>query len=71
MSKPILDEQRAREIEALAKQMDVPNYELSPPWSEHEYALVSIIWRIFKANPGTNGKKIALSEIREFIKVRR
>ena len=66
MSKPIIDEQRAREIEELAKQMNEPSYELTPPWSEDEYILISTIWKVFQTNKGTNGKKIALDEIRKF-----
>ena len=68
MSKPIIDEQKAMEIEAIAKQMNIPTYELTPPWSEDEYVLISTIWRVFKANPGTNGKMIALDTIRKFYK---
>ena len=67
MSKPIIDEARAREIESLAKQMNQPNYELTPPWSEDEYILISTIWKVFKSNSGTNGKKIALDEIRKSV----
>lgn len=68
MSKPIIDEQKAREVEYLAKQMDQPVYKLSPPWTEEEYILISTIWKIFKTNQGTNGKKIALDNIRKFYK---
>lgn len=70
MSKPIIDEQRAREIVELAKQMNEPSYELSPPWSEDEYTLISTLWKVFKANPGTNGKKIGLDMIRQFFAAR-
>jgi hypothetical protein len=41
--------------------------ELTPDWSEEEYELVSAIWWIFRMNPGTNGKKAVISEIRKFI----
>ncbi len=68
MSKPILDEQRARQIPSLKEQMDKPKFELLPAWSEDEYILASNLWKIFKSNQGTSGKKMAITEIREFIK---
>lgn len=67
MSKPD-DEFKARQIPRLREQMDKPQFELKPAWSEDEYILASTIWKIFKSNPGTSGKKEAISEIREFIK---
>ena len=60
--------QEQDKLKNLLNKWDIPNYDLSPPWSEDEYSLISIIWRIFKHNPGTNGKKIALDEIRKFYK---
>lgn len=67
MSKPD-DELKARQIPSIREQMDNPKFELHPAWSEDEYILISDIWKIFKYEPGTNGKKKALEEIRKFIK---
>lgn len=67
MSKPD-SEDLARQIPSLKEQMDKPNFELLPAWSESEYILASDLWKIFKTEAGTSGKKKAIAEIREFIK---
>lgn len=67
MSKPD-SEYLARQIPSLKEQMDKPNFELLPAWSESEYILASDLWKIFKTDAGTSGKKKAIAEIREFIK---
>lgn len=58
----------ARQIPSLKEQMDKPNFKLLPAWSEDEYILASDLWKIFKTDVGTSGKKKAIAEIREFIK---
>jgi hypothetical protein len=40
-------------------------FELKPSWSEHEYSLISAIWKIFKLNLGTEGKKMAVDAMRK------
>lgn len=67
MSKPDIED-LARQIPSLKEQMDKPNFELLPAWSESEYILASDLWKIFKTEAGTSGKKKAIAEIREFIK---
>ena len=48
----------------IQEQMDKPSFKLIPAWSENEYILASDLWRIFKKNPGTNGKKMAIDLLR-------
>lgn len=62
-------EDLARQIPKLREQMHAQSVELYPAWSEDEYILVSDLWKIFKNNLGTNGKKLALKEIRDRLKV--
>lgn len=69
MSKPD-SEFKARQIPSIKEQMDKPQFELSPEWSEDEYMLASAIWTIFKSESGTSGKKKAIHQIREFIERR-
>lgn len=61
-------EDLARQIPSLKEQMDNPKFKLFPAWSEDEYALASDLWKIFKSDAGTSGKKKAIAAIREFIK---
>ncbi len=55
--RPSIDEQIA----------NTPKFELTPAWSEDEYILASDLWKIFKHNLGTVGKKKAVDEIRKYI----
>jgi len=48
-------------------EMDKPKFNLFPAWSEDEYILASNLWKIFKSNAGTSGKKMAIEEIRKYI----
>jgi len=63
----MLQEDSARQIPSLKEQMDKPQFQLLPAWSEDEYILASTIWKIFKSEPGTSGKKKAIDEIRKYI----
>jgi len=51
------DDTRAKII---ADSLNLYYNELIPEWSEEEYILVSDIWRIYKNNPGTIGKKASI-----------
>lgn len=44
-----------------------PEVELIPDWTESEYKLVTTLFKIHKFNPGTNGKKLAVIELRKIL----
>lgn len=51
---------------SIKEQMNKPRFELHPAFSEDEYIFVSTLWKIYKSNPGTDGKKMAVAELREY-----
>jgi len=57
---------KQRKLQEIEEQMNRPRFELHPAFSEDEYIFVSTIWKIYKSNPGTDGKKMAVAELREY-----
>lgn len=52
-------------IEADAKKNTI--FTISPPFTEDEYTFVKLIYRCIKDKPGTEGKNLAVHELRKML----
>jgi len=43
-------------------------FEIHPAFTEDEYIFISTLFKIFKENHGTEGKKMAIAELRRYKK---
>lgn len=44
-----------------------PMFKIEPAFTEGEYILVTTIFKLMKNNPGTEGKNLAVNELRKFL----
>jgi hypothetical protein len=61
---------KQRKLQEIEEQIKRPRFELHPAFSEDEYIFVSTLWKIYKSNPGTDGKKMAVAELRKFLSLK-